>query len=79
MEISISKEDLSQVDCGGGLRDTVVRVTIDKTLPLIAQRRAVAYEVLSAYLDPNEHNVEYMTEIANDIAEGIDELEAPTD
>lgn len=75
MEINIIKENLENFDCGGGTRQSVVNISVDATTPLIRQKLIVAYEILSAYLDPNEHQPDFMSEIAAAIVEGIDQIE----
>lgn len=74
MEIKVIKEDLSQVDCGGAYKEMAVSICVDKTLPLRRQRQALIYEVLSAYLDPIECQQAMMDDIANSIADALDEL-----
>jgi len=34
MEIKVHKEDLKDVDCGGGYRDISAEIYVDSTLPL---------------------------------------------
>lgn len=75
MEVKVIQEDLSKFDLGGGYKEAEVTIHVDNTMPLIRQRHAVAYEILSAYLDPNEHKGNFLDELAQAIIEGIDQLE----
>ena len=72
-EIYISTEDLSKSETGGGYRHTVTHITIDNTLPLDMQKRAVAYEVLGAYLDTAISH-EILEDIATAICDAQEQL-----
>jgi len=72
--IEVTKEDLRHVDCGGGIRYTDVHITIDNSLPIEMQRRAVVHEILAAYLEAvvDRDDIE---EIAERVCEGIESIE----
>jgi len=75
MQITINLENLSNVDCGGGMRAVSVVITVDSTLPLKRQREIVTYEVLGAYLDSDlEERHAFLEELASKIVEAQDEL-----
>ena len=74
MEITIQRENLSQVDCGGAYREVDVKIFVDDSLPLIKQRQALIFELLSLYLDPLECSGDLITEIAHKLAESLEEL-----
>jgi len=75
MEITVQREDLSLIDCGGGYREATLKIFIDDTLSPIKQRQSLIYEVLSAHLDPLECNIALMTELAYITAEALEQLE----
>lgn len=79
MDIKVIKEDLSQWDCGGGYRVVMAEIFIDSSLSLVMQRKALVFEVLSLYLDPLEKQADLMDELAQTIAESIDQLDPPQD
>ena len=75
MQIQISTEDLSNVDCGGGMRRLTCDITVDSTLPLRRQREIVIYEVLGAFLDNElEERHDYLELVADKIVEALDEI-----
>jgi len=75
MQITINKEDLSHVDCGGGMRQVSVIITIDTTLPLRRQQEIVTYEVLGACLDnDSEERHDFLEDLATKIVDAQYEL-----
>ncbi len=72
-EITILTEDLSKVDCGGGMREVKAVITIDTTQSLIIQMAAVAYEILASHLDSVVKH-EDLEDIATQICEAQEEI-----
>ena len=73
-EVKIRKEDLSQIDSGGGYRESKTDITIDSSLSPRLQRQAVLYETLSALLSPlySHKAIQNITEVLGDV---LDQLE----
>jgi len=76
MEIKVHKEDLKDVDCGGGYRDISAEIYVDSTLSLPLQIHALFYEILASYLEPL-FSREAVLDIVDDLADGLNELENP--
>lgn len=74
MEIKITKEDLSQIECGGAYREEEVRIVVDSTISLRLQRQAVIFEVLSVLLDPLECSGDFITEVTLKLGDALDQL-----
>lgn len=74
MEISVSKEDLSEVDCGGGYRTVSAKISIDVSKSARLQRHAVVYEVLASYLEPMFARC-FVLELADSVCNGLDDIE----
>jgi len=73
--IAINREDLSHVDCGGGMRQVSVVITVDSTLPIRRQREIVTYEILGACLDNDtEERHDFLEDLATKIVDAQDEL-----
>lgn len=51
MDLKVSGEDLSHVDCGGGYRETSAHVHYDNTLPEMRQMQSVVMEALGCKLE----------------------------
>jgi hypothetical protein len=49
-QVNLHREDLSAADTGGGLREVVVNITVDSSLPIHRQKESAVYELLGAYL-----------------------------
>jgi len=73
MEIEVIKEDISQVDSGGGCRRAVSEITIDISLPHRQQRQAAIYETLSLMLDYVISH-ERLSEMTETLGEVLDQL-----
>ena len=74
MDIEVKVEDLSQVDCGGGLREVKAVVTIDKTQSYRLQRQHLLYESLASMLEyviPHE----IILDITNELGNTLDQLD----
>ena len=74
MDITISREDLSDHDTGGAIRVVKAEITIDSSLPLLRQREALIHEILGVYLGILV-NTEDICEIACAISNGINQWE----
>ena len=70
VDITVTKEDLSNHDTGGGTRLVTAQITVDSSLPLIRQRESLIHEILGAYLGI-AISTEDIAEIAGSINDGI--------
>lgn len=75
MEIKITKEDLSQVECGGAYREEEAKIIVDSTISPRMQRQAVIFEVLSLLLDPLECSPDLIAEISYKLGDALDQLD----
>jgi len=73
MEFTVAKEDLSSLDCGGGIRQLTSSITIDSTKALHLQRAALIYEYLASHFS---HIVshEWLEGIADELRDLLEEL-----
>ena len=79
MEIKLHREDLRNVNCGGGMREFSVVITIDSSKSLKEQRTALLYEVLACYLEPqcpNEAVHDFVEVLADKLVNLLEELES---
>lgn len=73
-EFELVKEDLSEVDCGGGMRSIVCKITIDSSKPLSRQKAALIYEYMASYYAHiTPHNE--LEDMADELCELLDYLE----
>jgi hypothetical protein len=49
-QVQLQHEDLSAADTGGGVREVIVNIIVDSSLPVRRQKEAAVYELLGAYL-----------------------------
>lgn len=76
MQIILKKENLSEVDCGGGLRDITAMITIDASLPPRRQREVAIFETLASLLDSDvEHRHEFIDYVTRKVVDVLDQLE----
>jgi len=79
MEIKLHREDLRNVNCGGGMREFSVVITIDSSKSLKEQKAALLYEVLACYLEPqypNEAVHDFVEVLADKLVNLLEELES---
>ncbi len=77
MQIILNKENLSEVDCGGGLRDITAMITIDSSLPARRQREVAIHETVACFVDNDaEDRQEFVALITSNIIDVLDQLEA---
>jgi len=78
--ITVTKEPLHALgcECGGAFREVDVKVSVDAAIPERGQRIAVAHEILGAYLG-SVVPTETLSEIAESIIEGLEQLNGQTD
>ena len=79
MEIKLHREDLRNVNCGGGMREFSVVITIDSSKSLKEQKAALLYEVLACYLEPqcpNEAVHDFVEDLADKLVNLLEELES---
>ena len=75
MQIILNKENLSEHDCGGGLRDITAMITIDSSLSPERQKQVAIFETLAARLDSEvEDRREYVQLLADDIVDALRQL-----
>ena len=74
MEITITKEDLSNVDTGGGCRVVTAEIVIDTSQSKRQQRQAVLYETLAVMLDYVISH-ERLQEMTETLGEALDQIE----
>jgi hypothetical protein len=74
MEITITTEDLSMVDSGGGHRRLLAEIHIDSNLPRRQQRQALLYETLGALLSYSISH-ENLLDIAIVLGDALDQWE----
>ena len=70
IDITVSKEDLSNHDTGGGTRIVKAEITVDSSLPLLRQREAVIHEILGVYLGIMV-STEDIAEVSSAVNDGI--------
>lgn len=76
MQIILKKENLSEVDCGGGIRETTTIITIDSSLTPRRLREAAIHETLGALLDNDiEERHEFVDYLTRKLVDVLDQLE----
>ena len=76
MDITVTKDDLSNHDTGGGIRVVKAEIIIDSSLPPLRQRESVIHEILGAYLG-SVVSTDDISEIASSINDGLCQWESP--
>ena len=71
MELRVTGEDLSFVDCGGGYRELCGHVHYDTSLPKIRQEQVVIMETLGLMLAPWPISEEYLNDTADKVQDAL--------
>lgn len=71
MNLTISKEVLSEPDASPAYKVIDVKVVVDERLTYDEQVHAAMYEILSSWLDPLEQQREFVLSIANQLLDAV--------